>query len=253
MSEKARLLRKIPQLDSLARREDLAALLDREGRALGLRLLRGLLDGLRSEIQAGSVTEEGLEGRIHTIGPALQEALAEVLRSSAIPVINATGVVVHTNLGRSVLSEKAVEAVAEVARGYSTLEFDVPTGGRGSRHVHCEELMCKLTGAEAAMAVNNNAAAVMIGQPFDLRIAPLLRSCIYALPDNEVVLLVTAHHIIADGMCVQLIRDELAQLYSQPALLAMPVYQYADFARWQHESAAVNDVAEGLQWWQQNY
>ncbi len=78
-------------------------------------------------------------------------------------VINGTGIIVHTNLGRSILSEAATDAVAEIASGYSTLEYDVASGERGSRHVHCEELICRLTGAEAAMAVNNNAAAVMIG------------------------------------------------------------------------------------------
>ncbi len=77
-------------------------------------------------------------------------------------VINATGVVIHTNLGRSVLAPHAVQAVTEVARGYSTLEYNTQTQARGSRHDHCEELICKLTGAQSAIAVNNNAAAVMM-------------------------------------------------------------------------------------------
>lgn len=77
-------------------------------------------------------------------------------------VVNATGVIIHTNLGRSVLAPQAVEAVAAVAGGYSTLEYDTALMKRGSRHVHCEELICTLTGAEAAIAVNNNAAAVMM-------------------------------------------------------------------------------------------
>jgi len=89
--------------------------------------------------------------------------LALKARRSLRRVINATGIVVHTNLGRSPLAETAIEAVAEVARGYSTLEYDLPSGQRGSRHVHVEELICRLTGAEAAMAVNNNASAVLLG------------------------------------------------------------------------------------------
>jgi L-seryl-tRNA(Ser) seleniumtransferase len=84
------------------------------------------------------------------------------MRPSLRRVINATGIIVHTNLGRSVLSRTAAAAVAEAATGYSTLEYDVQSGERGSRHVHVESLLCRLTGAEAAMAVNNNAAAVML-------------------------------------------------------------------------------------------
>ncbi len=78
------------------------------------------------------------------------------------PVINATGIIVHTNLGRSVLAEEAIESVVNVAKGYSTLEYNTEEMKRGSRHDHCESLICFLTGAEAAIAVNNNAAAVMM-------------------------------------------------------------------------------------------
>src|SRR5699024_9967521 len=77
-------------------------------------------------------------------------------------VINATGVVVHTNLGRSRLSERALEQITETARSYSTLEYDLATGERGSRHANVEEYMTQLTGAEAAMVVNNNVAAVYL-------------------------------------------------------------------------------------------
>lgn len=77
-------------------------------------------------------------------------------------VVNATGVVIHTNLGRRVATPSAVKAVAEVARGYSTLEYNTDTQARGSRHDHCEKLICQLTGAEAAIAVNNNADAAMM-------------------------------------------------------------------------------------------
>ena len=96
-------------------------------------------------------------------------ALAESTRARAFAgalslrrVINATGIVVHTNLGRSPLADEAVSAVSDVARGYSTLEYDTDAMARGSRHDHVERLICTLTGAEAALAVNNNAAAVMM-------------------------------------------------------------------------------------------
>ena len=87
---------------------------------------------------------------------------SQLLTPSLKRAINASGVIVHTNLGRSVLAPAAQEAVNSVICGYSTLEYDVEKMGRGSRHAHCEKLLCALTGAEAAMAVNNNAAAVMM-------------------------------------------------------------------------------------------
>jgi L-seryl-tRNA(Ser) seleniumtransferase len=84
------------------------------------------------------------------------------MQQSLRPLVNATGIIVHTNLGRSRLSGEALRAVVEVAGNYSTLEYDVGTGERGSRHDHVERLICELTGAEAALAVNNNAAAVLL-------------------------------------------------------------------------------------------
>jgi len=86
----------------------------------------------------------------------------EVLQGTLYPVINGTGVVLHTNLGRAVLGERALNMLDEVARSYVNLEIDMETGERGSRYQHVENLLCRLTGAEAALVVNNNAAAVML-------------------------------------------------------------------------------------------
>ena len=101
--------------------------------------------------------------------PGADDLLAEIERAamalyepSLRPVINATGVLIHTNLGRAPLSHEAMEAVQQAAQGYSNLELELATGERGSRHVHVEGLLCQLTGAEAALAVNNNASAVML-------------------------------------------------------------------------------------------
>ena len=97
---------------------------------------------------------------------ALAARVAECVKCACRPslrrTINGTGVILHTNLGRACLAEAAAAAVAEVARGYSTLEYDVLTGGRGERYSHVEALLTALTGAEAAFVVNNNAAAVLL-------------------------------------------------------------------------------------------
>ena len=94
--------------------------------------------------------------------PRARELLAEVERPSLRRVINATGVILHTNLGRAPLAASAREAVARAAEGYSNLELDLDSGERGSRHAHVERLLCELTGAEAAIVVNNGAGAVLL-------------------------------------------------------------------------------------------
>ncbi|MGW8180008.1 MAG: L-seryl-tRNA(Sec) selenium transferase, partial [bacterium] len=85
-----------------------------------------------------------------------------LIQPTLIPVINATGVILHTNMGRAPLSQEAIEAIEPVSRGYNNLEIDLGSGKRGSRNVHIESLLCQLTGAEAALVVNNNASAVLL-------------------------------------------------------------------------------------------
>lgn len=120
--------------------------------------VREELDALRDEVRGGlsALPETGI--LCARILARAEEKQLPTLRS----VINATGVTLHTNLGRACLSERAANAAAEAARDYSTLEYDVENGCRGSRYQHVEALLCRLTGAEAAMAVNNNAAAVLL-------------------------------------------------------------------------------------------
>ena len=153
------LLRTLPNTDEILATPQLAETIVDHPRALVLDAVRGAIDDARARLLAGEVfAPSSRDIALDAVGRATLAA-----RSSLRRVINATGIIIHTNLGRSVLSEAAAAAVQEVAAGYSTLEYDVESGERGSRHVHVESLLCRLTGAEAAMTVNNNAAAVMLG------------------------------------------------------------------------------------------
>ena len=152
------LLRALPQVEELMQAAPMKALEAIVPRSMLVDRARAAVDGQRQLILAGTVDAVDVEA---ILTDAVNGALA-TLRPSLRRVINATGVIIHTNLGRSVLAEPAVQAVVEAARGYSTLEYSIENMARGSRHDHVEHLICALTGAEAAIAVNNNAAAVMM-------------------------------------------------------------------------------------------
>jgi L-seryl-tRNA(Ser) seleniumtransferase len=143
-------LRDLPSVDELLRDERLAS----EPRELVVAAARSVLDGVRGEIRAGAEP-----------APIVDLVLAELAgarRPSLRRVLNATGVLVHTNLGRAPLADAALARVAEVGAGYSNLEYSLERGDRGSRQDHLGGLLQRLTGAEAALVVNNNAAAVLL-------------------------------------------------------------------------------------------
>ena len=153
--------RVIPAIEILRQRE---AVRDMELRHGGDAVVRALRDGagqLRAQIGAGDGPRDG-EAAARVIEALAEAALASHARGSLRPVINATGVVIHTNLGRAPIADAAIERVAAIAKGYSNLEYDVAGGERGSRTVHAESLLVSLTGAEAAIVVNNNAAATLL-------------------------------------------------------------------------------------------
>lgn len=151
-------LRSLPQVEEVLHDASLEALTDSVPRDLVCDAVRASIDEARQAILAGSDADTS----IPSIVRATRMRLLALNRPSLRRVVNASGVIIHTNLGRSVLAPTAVQAVNEVASGYSTLEYDTDAMARGSRHSHCEQLICTLTGAEAAIAVNNNAAAVMM-------------------------------------------------------------------------------------------
>ncbi len=152
--------RAIPSIDHLLQRPGGRPLEARYGREAATTALRDSTAALRALLGAGhAIAADTLPDRITADAAA---GLAHTVRGSLRPVLNATGVVIHTNLGRAPLSRGALERVGAVASGYSTLEYDLATGARGSRAVHAEHLLTALTGAEAAVVVNNTAAAMML-------------------------------------------------------------------------------------------
>lgn len=150
-------LRKLPSVDRVLQEEAIASLAVQWGHDLTVHAIRETLDETRQMIREGGICPP-LPGLVRQIAERLTAHLRPTLR----PVINATGVIIHTNLGRAPLSAEARAAMDAVAVGYSNLEYDLKAGQRGSRYVHAEELLCRLTGAEAALVVNNNAAAVLL-------------------------------------------------------------------------------------------
>ena len=155
----ATLLRSIPKVDDLLRSDGIRAGSEGIHRSVLADAARAVTDRLRTEILAGSRTEI----------PDQEEIAHAVLREAKVlslpslrRVLNATGVILHTNLGRAVMCREAAQAAYDSACGYSTLEYDLAAGCRGKRYAHVEPLLTQLTGAESALVVNNNAAAVLL-------------------------------------------------------------------------------------------
>ena len=151
------ILRQIPKMDKLLEREIVRTYAADLPRALVRETAQQVLDSLRTSLLHGGEmpSEEQLDA---LLADALDQAQAYRLRR----LVNATGIVLHTNLGRAPLGHEIAAHIADVAEGYSNLEYDLDAGARGSRYSHVEELLCRVTGAEAALVVNNNAAAVFL-------------------------------------------------------------------------------------------
>ena len=148
--------KQLPSVDRLVNTPSVQELVRKHGLALVTHCAQNVLMHVRQSVVAGNATN---------MAALVQSVLQEIERislPSIRPVYNLTGTVLHTNLGRATLPESAIQAMVDVARGASTVEFNLETGKRGDRHKHAEALLCQLTGAEGALVVNNNAAAVLL-------------------------------------------------------------------------------------------
>lgn len=150
-------LRKLPSVNKLLQTQKLSALSKLHGHQLVVDAARTELDLARQRVLAGH-TSHGVD----LLTKAVVERVTVITQPTLRPVINATGVIIHTNLGRALLSRRAQQAMVQAASAYSNLEYSLEAGRRGSRYSHAADLLCRLTGAEAALVVNNNASAVVL-------------------------------------------------------------------------------------------
>ena len=150
--------RNLPSVDSVLAAPEVAAAVQLYSRGWVVGLVRTELDAARQRVRQGA-SPAGPDD----VAEAVCQRINEATRAEPRHVINATGVIIHTNLGRAPLSNAAMQAAEQAARGYSNLEFDLGAGGRGSRQTRVQALLRQLTGAEAALVVNNNASALLLG------------------------------------------------------------------------------------------
>ena len=151
-------LRALPSVDTLIHTDTGVTLATRYGRGATLDAIRVVLAESREHLRENGGMDAASDSLLNAAAARLYHRFSPTLR----PVINATGIIIHTNLGRAPLSEDAQRAVIEAAAHYSTLEYQLETGKRGSRLVHAETALCEITGAEGALVVNNNAAALVL-------------------------------------------------------------------------------------------
>lgn len=174
VTDKSALYRRLPSVDEVLHLPEVTALVRSEGHALVAEAARAVLARVREEIATGHLDAGGVELAVSGLAQGLERQLRQATQLSLRPVINATGVVLHTNLGRAPLSAGALDHVREVAAAYSNLEFDIAAGERGKRDVHVHKLFAQLFAssgvgegdspqAVSTVVVNNNAAAVLLG------------------------------------------------------------------------------------------
>ncbi len=162
MDQKRILFTLIPKVDEILENNIIVELIDEIPRKVVMETIREELDELRRLIKEDEIDSEYMEDIVEKLALKIKENSKEKYSYKLKRVVNGTGVVIHTNIGRSLISPEIMDNVKDIAINYSNLEFNLETGERGSRYSHLEEIITKITGAESAMVVNNNAAAVML-------------------------------------------------------------------------------------------
>ena len=157
-----KLLRRLPSVERLLERNTFVSLTEVYGRRELVVATRSVLAEIRKAVQEGRIEDHELPGMVDSLAESVHLELTRTVAPSLIPLVNATGIIVHTNLGRAPLSAGAIEAMKRVAGGYSNLEFDMTRGKRGRREMHASRLLSHLFPGHDAHVVNNNAAAVLL-------------------------------------------------------------------------------------------
>src|SRR5881227_1137244 len=197
------LYRKLPSVDELLRTPAMADLISREGPAAVTESARAVLSRLREEIGTALVDDESLDLALSGIPSAIERELQQALRYSLRTVINATGVILHTNLGRAPLSHAAIDHIREIATTYSNLEFDLETGERGKRDIHVDRLFQKLLSEEAAELPSAGRAGTSV---------PTLNAISTIVVNNNAAAVLLALNTLADGGEVIVSRGELVEI-----------------------------------------
>lgn len=155
------LYRSIPKVDMLLEDESIQKMIEQYSRETVMEAVHIEMDKLRSYIAAAE-DEEKAKARIRLLSSNIGLTVSAMHTPNMRKVVNGTGTILHTNLGRAPISAKHMKKVLDLVSGYSNLEYNLKEGKRGERYSHFEKLLCRLTGAEAAMAVNNNASSVLL-------------------------------------------------------------------------------------------
>jgi len=209
-SSKADLYRKLPSVDELLHSPDLAATISSEGQAPVADAARTVLSRLRAEIAAARLDAGAVDLALSGISDAIERQVRQSLTYSLCPVINATGVILHTNLGRAPLGASVLEHIRNAASGYSNLELDVETGGRGNRDVHVDRLFRKLLDAR----LGTTAAAGYSGEqssPFP-KVRPAPAGVATIVVNNNAAAVLLALNTLAEGGEVIVSRGELVEI-----------------------------------------